>query len=643
MKAAGFLAAWWTVVKPAGNRLRCLGEIQFPKWRAQTLTTGLAVSFVAIHVLKIGWMFRRIDFSLPVPILNTDFLLYYTRVLRMLAFHDVSGRFWGYDPFQMAGYPAGPVDGAGLYGVGIIAIALRPLLHPGRLLLIVELFGYLSMPFILALALRVFGASWRAAWTGMALFTVFYGMFGHFSQSFSMFAVGSFMYQVACVASIAVLAYGWRFFERRTVRAWAAFSLALAVLPLIHPSAVMIVGPPLTFAALIHARRARPRHVVLLAATAGLVFAVNWYWVKPYWAYRDFLIAVADYLPAVGWKGLVRLFSPLQSSIHGFVRAALHVAVVGFAVRAIFDARHERARAIFFAGTFVYLGTLGYFGDIFPHVERLQPHRFSFAFWLFSYVLAAIPLSRYLHAKTVPQVIAPAAAVVLLGLAVLVQDVKATFYNSVPDDQRILIAVLRGTQPPGRVLLETREPLAREPGLPHIADLVPSVTHASLVGGPNPGNFLKTSFGDFTNVAWRAPEAFDRPLETMAEGEFAAYLDRYAASLVVAQTAESVAFLDRYTDTLERTPYEPWTFYRVRKPVSWLIEGTGSVIAGLDRLVISEASAGRLILKYHWIKTLYAEDGVKIFPVQIGDDPVPFIGVDNSAAKDSITIRNGDV
>ena len=61
----------------------------------------------------------------------------------------------------------------------------------------------------------------------------------------------------------------------------------------------------------------------------------------------------------------------------------------------------------------------------------------------------------------------------------------------------------------------------------------------------------------------------------------------------------------------------------------------GSVSADQDCIRIRAAEPGRLILKYHYFKTLRADPPIAMSPAPIGNgDPIPFIAIDNDARRD---------
>jgi hypothetical protein len=66
---------------------------------------------------------------------------------------------------------------------------------------------------------------------------------------------------------------------------------------------------------------------------------------------------------------------------------------------------------------------------------------------------------------------------------------------------------------------------------------------------------------------------------------------------------------------------------KVNQPLTWFLTGAGNVTAGYNRLELSELQGDEVILKYHWVDGLRAEPSVRMEPIQIADDPIPFIKI----------------
>jgi hypothetical protein len=64
---------------------------------------------------------------------------------------------------------------------------------------------------------------------------------------------------------------------------------------------------------------------------------------------------------------------------------------------------------------------------------------------------------------------------------------------------------------------------------------------------------------------------------------------------------------------------------KVNQPLSWFVEGDGQVQTSANRLELRDLNGREIVLKYHWLENLRATPAVKIVPIQLADDPIPFI------------------
>jgi hypothetical protein len=69
----------------------------------------------------------------------------------------------------------------------------------------------------------------------------------------------------------------------------------------------------------------------------------------------------------------------------------------------------------------------------------------------------------------------------------------------------------------------------------------------------------------------------------------------------------------------------PIHLMKVNQPLSWFVEGEGQLQAGANRLELNALKGNPIVLKYHWVEGLFATPAVKLMPMELADDPIPFI------------------
>jgi len=157
----------------------------------------------------------------------------------------------------------------------------------------------------------------------------------------------------------------------------------------------------------------------------------------------------------------------------------------------------------------------------------------------------------------------------------------------------------------------------------YLSSFIPHWTGRELIGGPINLYNDRHHFAEF-----HSGQLFKKDIQTLSDDEIRNYFRLYNIGAVVAFHPASIQRLQSVPGlvTLERR-IGPVYLMRVNQPLSWFLQGEGKVKASLNRLKVSEVKGNEVILKYHWAEGLIGTPVVKIVPVKIGDDPIPFIKV----------------
>ena len=163
------------------------------------------------------------------------------------------------------------------------------------------------------------------------------------------------------------------------------------------------------------------------------------------------------------------------------------------------------------------------------------------------------------------------------------------------------------------------------------------MTGRQFIGGPINLYNDRHHFAEF-----HSGMIFKRNIQTFSDGELRNYLRLYNIGAIVAFHPASIRRLQAAGDlvTLEQR-IGPVHLMKVRQPLSWFVKGEGKVDAGWNRLELSELAGDEVVLKYHWVLGLSASPPVKIEPVKILDDPIPFIKLVKPPAR--VILRVGSM
>lgn len=610
---------------------------------------------LSLHYLPLGELFGN------APIANTDHALRFGLAAGTADLLGQTGRAWGYDPFFLAGYPAGTLYDLNYKGVELATALLAPWLGVPLAYNLIVAALYLLFPLPICLAVRLLGLSPRGRALAVAL-----GLLLWYSDPALRWAWLGGTYTFALGSALAVLAVAalHRYLHSGQRAALLTLAVAAPLTPLLAGQAalaLLIAAAPVYALAL--SRLPWRRHLAL-ALVAGLVVAVNLYWLAPLVRFAPDKTSSDSFLQA----GLGTLLADLLGNgrtLEGWPSlAGARWLTLGLALLLWPRRRAAPYLLPFLLASGVCL-LLAYLGGRWPPLADWQPYRFVIP----AALLAAIPAAQWLdnalhplshreresHALTPrsrrdesgaggegqPRVRGPLrlAGIALLALLLAFSTVRAgeaawQFRPGGERDERLLgpsaaartvLDWLRGDASGGRVLLDDFR----------LAALVPYFNGRETLGGPHGWVWLREGYA---NAAYRS--AFGRELSSYTRPELETALRTFNVTVVVANAdfAEPVEQAPATLETLApRWPdlFQPaasvgaYRVYRLPWTAEPLLVGQGTVQAGYNRLVVRGASPGTVVLKYHWQAGLRTEPPLPLRPYTVLADPVGFIAIEN--------------
>jgi hypothetical protein len=205
-----------------------------------------------------------------------------------------------------------------------------------------------------------------------------------------------------------------------------------------------------------------------------------------------------------------------------------------------------------------------------------------------------------------------------------------------PELNRIAEWIKRAAPSDGRVLFEES---GDETGFVYdgvyLSSFLPHLTGRQVIGGPINLYNDRHHFAEFHSGI-----LFKKDVKTLSDEELRNYLRLYNIGAVVAFHPASLKRLQSLPGlvTLEQR-VGPVHLIKVHHQLSWFMEGGGEVNAGFNRLELSSLKGKEVILKYHWIDGLTSTPAANIVPVNIADDPIPFIKI--IGPPTALTLRLG--
>ncbi len=576
------------------------------------------------------------------PFYTNSYALHFARGLMGEAALRRHLRLWSYSPSLMAGYPAGTRTEPMGAAVAVWLWLASGLTHgqsPAQAAVLYKLLvvGLLSAaPPAMACAALWLGFGWS-----VALISAVLAAFGIFNYpGLLMIRGGMFAFLAASFLCVAWGAFVYRALERGGAWRFAVLAACGGALTYLHPLTAILLAPPALGGMV--ASRGR-RRAIALAASLAAVFILSLGWLGP------ILLTVQIGRHFSNWwqtpqtlaGGLLLLF-----------RWRLPFPPLAVAAAAAYGAPCARTRRRF---TFVWLAAtlafaaLAYFGSTIKAFDDLEPGRMETAFYFYAAPFAALGAHRCwrrlglmrLPWRRMLRVLA-FGAVALFGLVSaaslwLETAVHGPIAVALPAQSNELASWMTAPGRDSRLLLESGWSIDKNGGvrLPYFgADVGPLWALESgreLIGGSPSEGFSSFSFVDFGNG-----RAFGRPLDRWRPEEFRKQLEIYNVGGLVLWSPGAKRYVAQVPDVKLLLESPPYALYGVAGEFNLLMAGEArSVEAVQDCIRIRGARPGRLVLKYHYFRTLRAWPPMRVRPVVIGNgDPNPFIQVDNDTLRD---------
>lgn len=586
------------------------------------------------------WLYLDVPRALAnPPLADTDYATHWAETWSMAHFLD-HGRLWGYDPYFMAGYP-----GNALFDVDnkLVALVSWLLSQTG---LSLELSYTLTMTILLLSApLAIYPA---ARWFGLGADSAVVAQLAALALWYCDPALrwawqgGTLAFVSATAFGLLVLAAGSRLMESGARPAVWPLVVWLAGGPLLfwlHAFSFFVLLVPLSTLVLVSWGRASRFQRLLLVAWPPLVVVANLPWLIPFVRFLPLRMASDQFLQG----GLPALLYDLIGRGSGDVRAS--VAYLGLRWLLLFGGLlglallvwRQRSWAPVLAGVVTALA-LAYGAAHLPGGGDFQPYRYVLqaVLWATLGLPAALTLARRaLIARSRALGVAARAAAVLAALWLafglwhvrpeLLADAGTRAWHGPSDDVQAVCDYLRAEHDGSRVLTDDWR----------IAALLPACAGVEVIGGPFihvpiEHGYANSTPWSFLRGAYREHRSEPLRLELAAYnvGWFVAYNafpegwytlnDRLRDEPGLAAPLATFGSFAMYRSDTEPTP--------------------DRVSATFDRLEVRDLPAGEPVtLPYHWLDGLTSPTpGVTLAPVQVYNDPVPFIQITRAHGGDAL-------
>jgi hypothetical protein len=637
---------------PARQRERRTGWLNT---RVSLASTGICFLF---HAFGLALIFSPIGGIVDSqPIVEQDWGLHFHHLKSLEGFWQQDKIFWGYNPFFMAGYPSNTIQDLSIKLFEFLALALSMIaLSPIQWFKILAFLSIACVPWLMYFAAQNFfyeGSIRKIVaplaaltgtlywWNSLPREMFFYGMIGYPFAAYVAILGVSLFYRLARQPVL------WS----SALLGWVVF--ALVILPL-HIQSVLVFIPPAVALLVVEPNLLRRNLLAGILGTAALALLVNLAWLAPAFSHRgdDAASAIVNQLPLFTSADpftFVKDYLGLKSYWTfrpAFWEKGFRLALLALGLGGIFKLIRSKHRTvgIMFAAALIALFAITYFGSFIDLFKSWQSLRFKVPYDLFlilpaAYLVAVQVMQRSLisHPNLVSTLILFGSLAFLVNLIQTESRGRMKLRTGMtPELAAIVNWITRETPKEGRVLFEES---GDETGFVYngmyLSSFIPHWTGRELIGGPINLYNDRHHFAEF-----HSGKLLKKDIHTLSDDDIRNYFRLYNIGAVVSFHPASIRRMESVPGlvTLDRR-VGPVHLMRVNQPLTWFLHGEGRVRASLNRLQAAEVKGNEVILKYHWTEGLIGTPAMKIVPIKIYDDPIPFIKILHPPATFTLQIR----
>ena len=630
-------------------------QCRWPNERVSLTWTGI---LFVLHSLGLASLFVPLSGLFNnQPIIEQDWGLHFHHLKSMEAFWQ-DRALWGYNPFFMAGYPSNTIQDLSIKFFEFAALSLAKLgIAPIQWFKILAFLTMTAVPWLMYFAARNFffdrdDIKSRAAlvaallgttywWNSLPREMFFYGMVGYAPASYASALGVTLLYRIG-----------------KTPFLWSSAHLSWLILALVIPSlhvqSIVIFLPPLVALLAVQRNVFHRNLLIWTVGAAAISILVNLPWLAPAFDHRrdDVASAIVDQLPLFtsidpltfikDYLGPTGYWTFRPSSAEKGFRLML-LLLGSWGIWKLLQSENQTA-GIMLASAGIVLFLLTYFGSLISFLRSWQPLRFKVPLDLFlvlaaSYIVAHGLARRSLTSRSYVLPAIGACGLLAFLFNLFETETRATMLLRTrirPELNTIVEWIKKETPAEARVLFEES---GDETGFVYdgvyLSSFIPHWTGRELIGGPINLYNDRHHFAEF-----HSGKFLKKDLEILTDDAIRNYFRLYNIGAVVAFYPVSIQRLQSVPGlvTLDRR-IGPVHLMKVNQPLSWFLQGKGKVKASLNRLEVSDVKGDEVILKYHWAEGLIGTPAVKILPVKMYDDPIPFIKILDPPARFTLGIR----
>ncbi|MBN1871479.1 MAG: hypothetical protein JW800_02800 [Candidatus Omnitrophica bacterium] len=585
------------------------------------------------------------------PILFCDHAFHYYQTILTIDLLKTSKRLWGYDPRFMAGYPTAVANMSCNFGAafatGVLSIIL-PLAVASKVFLMAMI---ILMPVITYFSCRnLFFNRSESFLAGLVLVY----LLSHFTKYNLLVRLGLYSFVFSMFLALFTFTYFFRYLKTGEKKVLVYYLLTGWYSITLHPMSSVAMFFFVAFYLAFERSKISAQKLKHLFGASILIVLGNLYWLMPLIRFSNYYHPGSTVMmEAHGWKELIKqTIMPANIITVSFLCAILSPILLR---------KEQKKNAVILTlwATFLSLFFIAFIqtGPIARFFSHIEPGRFDIILAVVAPILTSWICSKIFKLRTKILIMAlsalmcvqmlfwykiPAKEFIKNKLFYMIRFFPEPFLNLFKHDIRnkggeyLVNSILSLTDNSGRILMEHcmggNTILCSQ-----FTGMLQELTKREFMAGPY--FCLRIVHSYFQTLT--EGNIFSRPIETIEIERFMEYMDLYNIKWAFINnkvTKEYFKSHPKYFRLL--SSYKNMDIYLVAREASYFIKGEGSINASLDKITITNASKGDIILKYHYLDTLKTRQGLKVERYDALDDPVGFIKINNYKGYDKIEIYN---
>lgn len=538
-----------------------------------------------------------------------------------------------YDPF----FISGNLFGIDFFSMDIFLILIGDLLFFLPSVLAFKFYIYffnLIAPLVIYFTARNFNLK-KSESTIAALITVIIWQFDWLIHQMNNSGVFSFIFaSYLCVFTISVF-YKCLLTNKRKYLAFATFLCFLSVL--IHPYSVIILIVPLIVFTFFFKQLILKKKEPL---SSSIPFLTTLIFIIIFLSSFFFMLNRIDYLITYFEPSIFHQSEGLKTILFELQERPVQTFIFFLGFFGIYFWRKEKEICVLFLMTSIFYFIYSYFGSFINIISFFQPQRVIVPL-TFLLILPSVKAIQYIVIKVKPHKEYIIIFVILLlffnffktsdlYLKIRRNEIQEILdrriITSIPTDvQNIMSWIKTNTTSEARILIENGEPFLCKPYGGCVVALFPYFTNREFIVAPLPGASLKKEFiPDFYEG-----KLFNKNVTNFSSTELDEYFNTYNIKWIVVWSNMSKNVFDNSSQVSKIEQIGVFSIYETNIQPTFFLKGSGVINANYDKIMISNATEGEIIIKYNFFRELKTDPILEIGLYEMSGAHLGFIRISN--------------